>query len=86
MIYDYRKLQGEEINALKETIEEHREYDKLDLLISITLQKLGIPSSEFLSRSSEHKKEEEPILVQKMDESLKFCDGDKCQVNVFSSC
>lgn len=87
MIYDFKKLQGEEIQEFKKTLIKYKDYDKIDIIIDILLHKLGISSSEFNNRKQEVKKEnKKEIVVQEISESLKYCDGDKCTINLFNKC
>lgn len=59
-----------------------KEYDKLDIIIDLTIQNLGISREEFKARESNGKKEKPYILLNKTPEAINYCDGDRCQVPV----
>ena len=75
-IYNRSLLKPEERIALASLILKFQKYDRLDILIE---QIIDNPE-EFLTREEIEKNKEE-VIVQIMDESLKFCSGDKCMID-----
>jgi len=47
---DHNKLKGDEIVELRNIIEEYKDYDKLDILIEMALNKIGISKEDFKNR------------------------------------
>lgn len=83
MIYDTRKLQEkEEVSELKRLLSIYREFDKLDIIIDLTIQNLGISREEFKTRKVNGKKEKF-IKINSPPEAIKFCTGDKCEIPIF---
>ena len=83
MIYNIQKLSADEICEFKKLIKRYREFDKIDLMIHLTLQNLGVSPFDFHDREVVKNIEEEPIIQkQLMPEALKYCDGNSCEVPV----
>lgn len=84
MIYDTRKLQGkEEVSELKRLVLIYREFDKLDVIIDLTIQNLGISREDFKARKENGKKEETYVKINAPPEAIKFCTGDSCELPIF---
>ena len=84
MIYDTRKLRGkEEVLELKRLLLIYREFDKLDIVIDLTIQNLGISRQDFKAREENIKKEEIYVKINAPPEAIKFCTGDSCELPIF---
>jgi len=81
MRFDFNLLNNIEQLKLSILIKQYRDYDKLDILIERVVEDV----EDFKKRKRPKKKKIE-VKVQKMDESLKFCDGDKCSIPLQTSC
>jgi len=51
MIYDISKLQNEEVKELTFLLEKYKDFDKIDILIGIVLDKFGVSCDNFNRRS-----------------------------------
>jgi len=87
MIHNYKKLQGEEILLFKQFLDEYKEYDRVDLLIELFLQRTGTSSLDFRNRDVKIKNEKrDEIVIEAIPDSLKYCDGGKCTIDIFKTC
>jgi hypothetical protein len=81
MIYDIRKLRGnEEVSELKRLVSMFREYDKLDVILDLVLQNLGISREDFKARNSSGIKEEAYTKINAPPQEIVFCDSDMCEM------
>ena len=78
---DHKKLTSFELLKIKETAVKYSKYDRLDLLITIAFTKTEIENIKNRELKTV-KKQKEIKVVNKMDESLKFCTGDKCMITL----
>jgi len=86
MIYEIGKMRREEVLEFKQLITRYKNFDKLDILIDLTLQKLGVSRGDFECREVKQEKKNEELVVQtEADEYNKFCDGDKCELPIFQN-
>lgn len=77
-VYDFKTFTSGEILSLKDAIDYYKDYDRLDLIIELLFNK---NKKEELKKREFEKKEKE-ITVQKIPESLKYCDGDHCVLDL----
>lgn len=75
MHYDLQLLNSIELNSLSTLLKKYKDYDKIDILIELTIGE----KNDILSREKNKEKKEEKI-INNIPEELKFCDGDKCSV------
>ena len=84
MIYDIRKLRGNgEVSELKRLVSIYREYDKLDVILDLVIQNLGISREEFKTRIVNGKKDESYTKVNAPPQEIIFCDGDQCEMPAY---
>jgi hypothetical protein len=84
MIYDIRKLRGNgEVSELKRLVTIYREYDKLDVILDLVIQNLGISREDFKDRIVNGKKEESYIKVNAPPQEILFCDGVQCEMPAY---
>lgn len=81
---DHKKLKKVEIYELKKLINKYAFKDKLDILMEIALNRLGVSINEFNDRSIVIKRE---IIKVKITAPIgvMFCDSDHCEV-VYEKC
>lgn len=82
-MFDWRKLKGEEIFELKCLIEKFKGYERIDIFIDFVLTKLGVSKEEFNNRNIEYKKE--VLKFETIPQSILFCDGSKCDLQIFKN-
>lgn len=80
MRYDLKKLTNFEINSLKFLLKKYREHDILDILIEMI-----IPDVETYHERKNRFEKKEEVKIEKMDDSLYFCDSDKRHIPIVLS-
>lgn len=78
MRYELKKLTVLEINSLKFLLNKYKEHDILDILIEMIISDVDT----YHERENRFEEKKEEIKTEKMDDSLYFCDSDKCVIPI----
>ena len=80
MRYELKKLTLFEQNTLKTLLNKYKNHDKLDILIEMI-----IPDADTYHERENRFEKKEEVRIEKMDDSLYFCSGDKCNIPIILS-